>query len=219
MECCRGTVCGLRRDLVWKWGGVVVSIGLIITAILIAVSYQRVDYHEYGLLYSTASRVILDQTAYGPGKHLVGIGNAFHKFPSTQQTVEFSATAQRNGGRGPVSVRTEDKFINVIELSLQYTLIEDQIYNLFDQYKFDYEQYFVRDAIGAFNNVGPKFTAEEFFTKRQKFENTLFNALDAVLRTRYAKLEGLQLLRVNFDQKIEDQLLSDQVLISSSGGC
>eukprot|EP01001_Neometanema_parovale_P004503 NODE_1639_length_1654_cov_103.790986_g1560_i0.p1 GENE.NODE_1639_length_1654_cov_103.790986_g1560_i0~~NODE_1639_length_1654_cov_103.790986_g1560_i0.p1 ORF type:complete len:451 (-),score=103.72 NODE_1639_length_1654_cov_103.790986_g1560_i0:240-1592(-) len=186
--------------------------GIIIMIILIAVSYKSVNYDEWGLLYSTTSREIKSRSAYGPGRYHVGIGNDFHTFPKHFQIIEFSYEAEKHGyGRGPVAVRTRDKYANILELSVQYSLVKDDLFQLFELYKDDYESYYVRDAIGVFNDIGPQFLAEQFFESREELEDAMRTTLQKVLADRFAKLEGLQLISIILDQKIEDQLIQNQV--------
>jgi hypothetical protein len=105
--------------------------------------------------------------------HFLGIGHSFLTFPKNVQTLEFSK--EKNSNRGPIESRTSDGLEVVLEISFQYVLQPDKIYDLYTKYGENYQQVFQRIAIDILTEETTKYTAYEFFWDRGRIKDDFFN--------------------------------------------
>ena len=54
-------------------------------------AYDKVTETEYGLKYSNWDKSLQDDSVYTAGRYYVGFTGEFLKFPSTQQTLDFTS--------------------------------------------------------------------------------------------------------------------------------
>ena len=72
---------------------------------LVFMSYSSLDATEYGLDYSSITKTI-DVNYKGSGFHYLGFGHSFIRYPSIQQTMEFSKDSKADFPQ--VESRTND---------------------------------------------------------------------------------------------------------------
>ena len=97
------------------------------------------------------------------------MGHSFFKFPKNVQTIEFSK--ERTANRGPIESRTQDGLEVVIEISFQYALQPENIYQLFNKYGMKYHFVFQNVAIDVLTEEATKYTAYEFFWDRGRIKD------------------------------------------------
>jgi hypothetical protein len=99
----------------------------------------------------------------------LGIAHSFIKFPKNVQTIEFSK--ERNANRGPYESRTLDGLEVVLEISFQYTLLPEKLYDLYNKYGPYYSIVFQNVAIDILTEEATKYTAYEFFWDRGRIKD------------------------------------------------
>lgn len=146
---------------------------LIATIVVGFLGFASVEVTEYALNYSLIRRKVEPQT-YAPGRYWISPLNFFVKFPATLTTIQFSDSAMQNDlstterGESQLRSRTRDGLDVFIELSFQYQLARDRLYDLYTLmggYP-DYHDIFVRVAIDRLTETATKYSATEFFTQR-----------------------------------------------------
>lgn len=117
---------------------------------------------EFGLDYSIITKSVSD-SAWPSGRHWIGIGHSFIKFPSVVQNVQFSANGN---GNKTLRSRTADGLEVALELSFQYQLSVDQLFDLYMMYGANFHDVFVRMAMDLLTVAATKHQARAFFDNR-----------------------------------------------------
>ena len=161
----------------------VVALGALLTVILVPLSFQYVDFTEYGLHYHTISKVIEPTTAYEATRVMGGPSKGFHIYPKTIQFVIFNGTDLKK------AIGLKDKIGGsfVCELSMGYKLDKEFIYNIFSTYKSQYEQSYLTNIRAAVRQGAQSYSMYDFVKagQRSTIEKDLFGIVEKVLRGRY----------------------------------
>jgi regulator of protease activity HflC (stomatin/prohibitin superfamily) len=155
-----------------------VAVIIVVTAILIAISFASLDYNEYGLDYNSFTKTI-DPVPYTNGRYLLGIGHSFLVFPRAVQTMEFSFDRSADGP--PLYSRTEDGLEVIIEISFQYHFMPEKLYDVYMLYVDNYNQVLRNVAMDVLTDMATHYTAYNFFMDRQKIGTEMQEKLNAVL--------------------------------------
>lgn len=135
--------------------------------------FGSVEITEFGLNYSLVTRKVENRT-YMSGRYWISPVNVFIKFPAVLTTIQFSESAMQadlsaaEQGEDKLQSRTRDGLNVAIELSFQYQLMHDQVYDLYTKlggYP-DYHNVFVRLAVDRLTESATSYSATEFFTER-----------------------------------------------------
>lgn len=199
-------------------GGLVAAGVILLLTLLLGVA--NVEVTEYGLNYSLLTRRAEPKT-YGAGRYWIGPLNFFIKYPSTVTTIQFSDTVLQQdlmfniAGDKELRSRTKDGLDVQIELSFQYQIMPDRIYDLFLKLGgwYPYHQTFVRLAIDGLTECATQFSATEFFTERTKIgqvmEERLRKESEKVL---YATIFSFQLRSVGLPKEFEEAIQQTEVM-------
>ena len=128
MGCCR-TLRDNRRVVVRVGGPLLAAI---IVAILVGESFDGLDAHEFGLLYYGNAVALDNERVFTNGRHFVGLGNSFVRFPRGQQYLEFSA-AERPAAP-PLDVWSSDGQVIFLEASLYFSLAPTHLHDIYYTY-------------------------------------------------------------------------------------
>ena len=112
-----------------------VSLGLLLLVILLPLSYQYVDFTEYGLRYNTITKKVEPTEAFEAHRFFGGLSTAYHIYPKTVQIVIFNGT----GLKKPIEMKDKIGGSFNIEVNMGYQLLKDSIYDIFRTYKARYE--------------------------------------------------------------------------------
>lgn len=177
--------------------------------ILILNSFSSLEFNDYGLDYSGITKGI-NPSPYTAGIYFLGIGHSFIKFPKTVQTLEFSK--ERTASSGPLQSRTSDGLEVILEISFQYKLNYEGIFNLYMSYGPEYSKIFDRMAIDVLTDLATNYTAYDFFMERQKIGIAMQNALDTHFKSNcYSNIEFFQLRSVDLPDKFEGAIELSEV--------
>jgi hypothetical protein len=159
-----------------------ISLGLLLTVILVPSSFQYVDFTEYGLKYNTVTKVV-EPKAFEATRAFGGLTAGFHIFPRPVQMVIFNGTDLKK------SISLKDKIGGSFEceLSLGYRLEKEHLYQIFSTYKMNYESSFLTNIRAAVRQGAQKYSMLDFVQdgRRQQVEKYLFTTVDNVLKARY----------------------------------
>mmetsp|Transcript_5801 Transcript_5801/g.11615 ORF Transcript_5801/g.11615 Transcript_5801/m.11615 type:complete len:315 (-) Transcript_5801:83-1027(-) len=152
-------------------GGAVLSVLLVIYS-----AWSVLDPWEIGLDYSMVTQTISD-SAWGTGRHWIGVGHKFLRFNSTVTTVQFS---HEHGGAvfgGPLRSRTADGLEVMLEISFQYLLLPETLYRMYTTYGPSFHEIFVKMAMDLLTVAATKHTARAFFVNRTMIGNMMEESL------------------------------------------
>eukprot|EP00933_Yihiella_yeosuensis_P022611 TRINITY_DN17792_c0_g1_i1.p1 TRINITY_DN17792_c0_g1~~TRINITY_DN17792_c0_g1_i1.p1 ORF type:complete len:298 (-),score=38.97 TRINITY_DN17792_c0_g1_i1:65-958(-) len=189
------------------------TIGTAIAAlvILFLMSFDSLEYQEIGLNYSWISETV-ERRPYTSGRYYLGIGNHFIKFPRMVKSIFFIDDVEE-GTHGPaLRSRTKDGLNVRLEVSFQYRLKFDQVYDLYTILGATYEQTFVRMAIEQLASAATLHNAHFFFTNRTSVGQEMHTVLDKHFRKHgFAEVPFFQLRTVHLPTEFEAAIRETQV--------
>jgi len=195
-----------------------------ITAFLFALfiifgGIQSVEITEYGLKSNMITRKV-DKEPYMSGRYWIGPWCHFIKFPAVVKTIQFSDARMQSDlgideqGDPMLRSRTADGLDVTIELSFQYQLHEDRIYNLYTTFGAgrDFHDLFVRVAIDRLTEIATEYTANEFFVDRTRIGKAMEKQLKEDFEQKlYATIFSFQLRSVGLPDEFEKAIQKTEV--------
>lgn len=164
---------------------------------------------------------------YRNGRHWLGPGNQFIKFPSIAVSVELGSPMRypllivwinadiRLSGKNvnALRARTIDGFNITIEASYHYKLIPDEFPHLFNAASFAYEQLIQVESIKTVREVSGKYTAQDFFTRRREIGDNMLYSMNSNIRNRTLGVEIIlfQFSSITMDDDFEKVVISQQI--------
>lgn len=149
--------------------------------ILIYSAWSVLEPWEIGLDYNGITMSIAPD-AWLPGRHWLGVGHSFVRFNSTVTTVQFSHDLASSSS-GPLRSRTDDGLEVALEISFQYRLLPETIYQMYMTYGPGYHQVFVKMGMDLLTVAATKHTARAFFVNR----TMIGNMMEETLRLHFKK--------------------------------
>jgi len=143
------------------------------------------------------------------------------KFPSVVKTIQFSDSGMRADlqsdeiGEGTLKSRTSDGLDVALEISFQYQLLPEHLYELYVNLDENphFHNIFVRMAMGELTNLAVTFSATEFFTERTVISVAFYKALKKKFETElYASIFSFQLRSVHLPKAFEDAIQETEVM-------
>eukprot|EP00930_Biecheleria_cincta_P043158 TRINITY_DN29672_c0_g1_i1.p1 TRINITY_DN29672_c0_g1~~TRINITY_DN29672_c0_g1_i1.p1 ORF type:complete len:298 (+),score=60.72 TRINITY_DN29672_c0_g1_i1:77-970(+) len=189
----------------------VVVVVVLVLAVLLIVSFDTLEYQEYGLNYSMVLETV-EKRPYTSGRYYLGLGNHFIKFPRMVNTVLFSDD-QADLKQGPaLESRTRDGLNVRLEVSFQYRLLYDRVYDLYETLGKEYEPIFLRMAIEQLSIAATEHDAHFFFTNRSSIGTEMHDKLNNHFKERaFSEVPFFQLRTVHLPQEFEEALRTTQV--------
>ena len=177
--------------------------------LLILFGFSSLEATELGLNYSWISKTISPEVKEN-GLYFIGIGHSFIKFPKTVQTIEFSE--EKTANRGPIESRTSDGLEVTLEISFQYILQPDKLYDLYNTYGPKYGNVFQNIAINILTEEATKYTAYNFFMDRGKIKDDFQYELNLRFdKNCFSNIQFLQLRSVNLPNLFEQSIQESEV--------
>jgi len=198
---------GRRPGVIQNKKKAAVLIIIIVVAVtgisLTAVSFESVDYNEYGLLQNTLTREI-EETVYEAGFYYTGLFASFIKFDNTWQTIEFSPSDDADDI--PVVASTNDGFQIVIDTSFQFRVQKDLLLSLYSAHGLNYRAFYIQEARSSIRNVAAQFNASEFYTNRLTIDDAFRADLNNKSALFMAQIGEFQLRQVDLPTNIDTAL-------------
>lgn len=140
----------------------------------------------------------------------MGIGHSFIKFPKNVQTIEFSN--EKNSNRKPIESRTSDGLEVTIEISFQFALQQDKLYQLYNQFGKDYIMVLQSIAVDVLTDEATKYTAYDFFMDRGRIKDDFQVSLDKKFNEICSSsIQFLQLRSVDLPNLFEESIQESEV--------
>lgn len=148
-------------------------IGILLTCILVPLSFGYLSYDEMGLLKGRINGKVDTSTVYVQGRHVIGPAYTFQKYPSSAQTIYQPS----------VSLVSSDKLETDIAITIIYFIDPKQLGQLQQEFNLRYATVVQSRALSAIKNAGVQFTTQQFFQNRSLVTDTLHAAIKADLET------------------------------------
>jgi hypothetical protein len=116
----------------------------VVFIILFAISWGSVDPLYYGLKCNHITKQCDQSNVYSSGRYFIGPISYFIPFPAYFRNMEFSSS--RYADSQPLKTRTKEGVALSLHISFQYSLIKDEIPQLYKIANTEYEQSFQRIA-------------------------------------------------------------------------
>jgi len=189
----------------------IVVVVVVASAVILILSFDTLEYQEYGLNYSWVSETVEDRP-YTSGRYYLGLGNHFIKFPRMVIPVLFSDD-QADKKQGPaLQSRTRDGLNVRLEVSFQYRLLYEQASDLYQTLGKDYEPIFLRMALEQLSIAATEHDAHFFFTNRSSIGQEMHDRLNNHFKERaFSEVPFFQLRTVHLPKDFEEALKDTQV--------
>lgn len=196
------------NQAIWVPVAVVAAISL---AVLFFFSFDTLEYQEYGLNLSRISETV-ERKPYTSGRYYLGIANHFIRFPRMVNSVLFS-DEDAGAKQGPaLQSRTRDGLNVRLEVSFQYRLKFEKVYDLYSTLGKDYEPTFLRMAIEQLATAATDHSAHFFFTNRTAISAVMHQRLNDHFQERaFSEVPFFQLRTVHLPHDFEEAIRETQV--------
>jgi len=213
LRCCESAVwaCPPRAAAMNYALGAILAVALVASAVLLLLSFDSLEYQEIGLNFSWISETI-EPRPYASGRHYLGLGNHFIKFPKTVKSVLFLDELQQDRIGPALQSRTSDGLNVRLEVSFQYRLLYNRLYGMYSALGPSYETTFIRMAIEQLTTAATLHDAHFFFTNRTAISQEMHSRLDGHLKEHAgAEVPFFQLRTVHLPSEFEDAIKDTQV--------
>lgn len=124
--------------------------------------------------------------------------------------MEFSA--ERGADYPPLMSRTADGLEVELEISFQYSLKGDMLYNMYMDYEVNFKRIIMSMALDTLTSSASNYTAYDFFMNRAKIGSDMQFELNISLGARaYANVEFFQLRNVDLPDGFEEAIQYSEV--------
>jgi len=163
-----------------------------------------------GLDYNTILQSISPE-AWTTGRHWLGLGHRFVKFPSTVITVQFSHDAPGASG-GPLRSRTYDGLEVSLEISFQYQLAQSSLYQMYTTFGPEYHNLFVKMGMDLLTVAATHHYARAFFVNRTMIGDRMEQSLRTHFReSAFVDVPLFQFQAVSLPGEFESAIKETQV--------
>lgn len=209
-------VCGISCCCFWT----------IFACIAIPFSFKSMEQGKFAVELLWASQSIKPEPVTQAGMRFVGLGNTLLEYPSTFQTMYFTATtkgvqATEEGSqfqpivRGPIRARSKDGLEMFVTVTFQWKLEPQALHSLYDILgELMYRDEFVRFARRAIIKTCSEYTADEYFVNRTVITAVMLKDLEANFQKPekglQAQIKGLQLQEVDLPDQFDAEIANTQ---------
>ena len=158
----------------------VVVLGL---GVIFPLSWQTLPYSEMGLDFNQISGKLDTSRAYERGRHLVGLGHVFIKFPRTIQTIDFAQASELETETSLTSIPviSADGQMVRLECSVWYRLVPDKLGELYTRYATRYASNIAKAARQGITEASSLFDTVDFYQSRARVREAMKLAVAAAL--------------------------------------
>lgn len=185
------------------------SLGLVILSIFLLLSLDSLTYNTVGINYSSYFKSIENRT-YESGFHFIGLGHDFIPYELKVQTMEFSKRSKATLPQ--ISCRTKDGLKLLLEISFQYQILPEKIYEIYTTYGDEMKNILLRVAIDSLSDTSTLYSSYDFFIMRDKIGQRMAADLDARLRSDlFSRVTFFQLRSIDLPNDYEDAIQKTEV--------
>eukprot|EP00457_Paulinella_chromatophora_P006652 gb/GEZN01006671.1/.p1 GENE.gb/GEZN01006671.1/~~gb/GEZN01006671.1/.p1 ORF type:complete len:430 (-),score=73.89 gb/GEZN01006671.1/:159-1448(-) len=175
---------------------------LIISCILLGVSFKSVDNNEYCFRYGIYSREVDPDPYTTPGSYFVGLTGSFLCFPGEIQYIDMSGT----NFPGTMSCRTFEGLPLTMDVYIEYRLTSDpaELWTMFNEVATDFTFLLILIARSEIRNAVSLYNATDFLDNNRPFINAkMLQTLAGPFDSRHALLIDVQLKDVHLEAEFD----------------
>lgn len=155
---------------------VLLFIGVLLTLILVPLSYSYIPRNEMGFKKTQATNEIDQTVVYRNGRYFWGVGKTAVTFPSNFQKVSLT-------GSQKLSVFTDSGQVLYFGCVFFYRLLPSRLKDLYGNFSTNYEQRVIAVARSSLRNAAANLTMAAYIEGRASTINFLYNAMSQALLT------------------------------------
>lgn len=171
-------------------------IGILLTIILLPLSFNYVPPNTVGIKIDKTSRRVSLDNYYPEGRYFLGPTVDFFLFPTDVQTLDDSITA-----------RALDGYAIRIAYAVQYQLVPEKIVDLYKKHNLKYGTIYRRIARERVLAAIGNHDSNGFYRDREEILNMMFSDICEKLYPEHAKCWGMQFTEINLAPQLETRLL------------
>jgi len=178
----------------------IVSLGLIIGSV------KDLDPNEVAFDYDhNVGLIVDDKILYQGGRHFLGLGHDFIKYPRTVQTLNIPNQ----------QVRSADGLEIYVLLTVQYIfspLNAETLKNLYYSFENEYEKAFIFIIEATLRDISSQYYAFDFYEKRSKLQTDLHSTLNQIFLTNLSvSIEDLQLVNIELTDSLSEEIQNTEL--------
>ena len=180
----------------------VVITGLLLTVILVPLSFSYVGYTDLGLVKGRTTGKVKVDRVYTTGRYRLGPASTFQKYRSDANIVQ-----QNN-----VSIVSQDKLETDIDVTFIYFINPAHLGDLQREFNLRYQTVVESRAISALKNAAVSFTTLQYFQNRSEVHDALLAAIQDDLEANlYVTVPFLFLAGLRIPQAVADKQLQTAI--------
>jgi len=190
-----------------KWTiGIVSFIVVVVSIGLLAGSVKDLDPNEVAFDYDHNVGLIVDDTTlFEGGRHFLGLGHDFIKFPKTVQSLTIPSQ----------TVRSADGLDILMDITVQFVfspLNAETLKNIYYSFQDDYEPAFVYIIEGISRDVSAIYYAFDFYEKRAELQTTMLTSLRSIFSSNFSvSIEDLQLVDITLPSALSSEIQNTEL--------
>ena len=176
---------------------------LLVSSILIGLSFGVLQSTESGIDYNTITQSLDTSKVWTNGRHFIGLGHEFIIFPNNLQTISFPDE----------HCRTSDGLLVTLSVEFQYQLMGgDTLFTLYADWGTEYDSGYRSLARDSIRTVAAKYTAFDFFERREAISAAMQVDLHTILTTsHHATVELFQLQNINLPEAFQESIQATEI--------
>eukprot|EP00993_Chasmostoma_nieuportense_P002702 NODE_3475_length_961_cov_25.231415_g3325_i0.p1 GENE.NODE_3475_length_961_cov_25.231415_g3325_i0~~NODE_3475_length_961_cov_25.231415_g3325_i0.p1 ORF type:complete len:299 (+),score=75.36 NODE_3475_length_961_cov_25.231415_g3325_i0:1-897(+) len=199
----------MKSSILAVAGGVVICVGILLTCILLPLSFHKVNHDELGIQYGTLTKVI-QPTAKEEGLHFIGPAQVIIKYKRTLLTVDST-------GANDLPCLSADGIEARMDVHVQYQLKKSELFDVLKEFgdQAHIEEYCKSIARNLLRDVCSEFTAENFYFQRDNVQVRMLEVLKEgfPLAKTHSVVHLVQLLTVQLPVQITTAIENTQLAI------
>eukprot|EP00347_Sterkiella_histriomuscorum_P019052 403343145 len=196
-----GKGCALACSLI------IVAIVIIVSSVLLAVSYGDVSFRTSAIKIQTISKQIETGVVYHPGKYYISPQYKFIDYSTQWTWITFGS----GGDSGAISAKTSNPSNVYLEVAIMYRIRDEHLHDIYKKWptKSNQRDYilFAKDAI---QKVPEDYSNNDFFTQREAIEQVMGQKVNTVFRANYAEVIAFLITDVQLDNTFETSIEKQQ---------
>lgn len=187
----------------------VLSIGLLLTVILVPISLGHIEYYEYGIKMRKATGRIDDRRVYSNGRYSIGPGNKFIKYQADAHFESFDSLSVFSDGASNSSIGLEF----LVDVDFTYFLKKDELVDLHREMSRSYQAVISSRAKDAIKNEAPKVSFTEYFQNRRDVEQRFRAAVERrwAETNVHCQLDQFRLGRIRIPESVARKQLESRI--------
>ena len=191
----------------------VVAVLVLGLGIIFPLSWQTLPYSEMGLDFNSISGKLDTSKAYERGRHLVGIGHAFVRFPRTIQTIDFAQSSELVSGTSLTSIPviSADGQLISLECSVWFRLVPDKLGELYLRYATRYATNVAKAARQGITEASSLFDTVDFYRSRDAVRAAMKREVAAELASYPVEFVDLWMWKAVVPTRLDDAIVNKLV--------